>query len=252
MSVPDVSGSATNARHLARRLLRRGKYYTGDRPWLLPINIRLTPEGSSRAITNETDLIIEGFPRSGNTFAVFAFRQAQGPDVSVASHIHHLAPLKIGITRGIPVLAVVRSPMDCLASYLIAGPHARPKGVLKEYIHHHRGVLALADRLVVATFEQVTTNLSGVITRINTRYDTAFAPFEHSTENEEEVFAAIAQYHGAVHREKEAARVVPTPTEDRKAEAALWRAQLMAPELSDLRQLANTLYEQLDAVAQSG
>lgn len=251
MSEPGHLGSAqTEARHLIRRLLRRGKYFTGDRPWLLPINIRFTPEGASRSITDATELVIEGFPRSGNTFAVFAFRHAQADDVSVASHIHHLAPLKIAIDRKLPVLAVVRPPLPCLASYLVAGPHARPQGVLKEYIHHHRGVLTLADELVIATFDQVTTDLSGVIDRLNQRFGTSFLPFEHSQANETVVFEAIANYHGRIHRRKEATRVVPTPTEDRKAEAAMWGERLSSPALQGLVDQAQGLYRQLEKHAQ--
>lgn len=232
----------TRVRQAARRALRRGKYFTGDRPWLLPLHMRLTPEGTSRAINDATDIVIEGFPRSGNTFAVFAFRQSQLAATNVASHIHHLAPLHVARRRELPLLIVARDPLPCLASYLVAAPHGRPAGVLREYIHHHTGVLGFQRDAVFATFDQVTEDFSAVIDRVNARFGTAFDGFDHSAENEAVVFEAIESYHSDVHARKDPSRVVPRPDADRRAEAAQWRSLLTDPRHESLLAEAREIY----------
>jgi hypothetical protein len=236
---------------MIRRGLRRAKYFAGDRPRLLPLNLRFTPEGTDRAIGDETEIVIEGFPRSGNTFAVFAFVDAQEGDVRVASHIHHLAPLRIAISRGLPLLVVCREPVDCLSSYLVAGPHARPGGVLREYIHHHSGVWDLRSGMVLATFDQVTNDLGSVIDRVNARFGTDFARFEHDPEAVERVFRRIDAYHASVHRGKEARRIVPTPREGRHDEAERYARALTDPTLSKKLAEANELYSRLAAESEA-
>lgn len=236
---------------MVRRGLRRAKYFAGDRPLLLPLNLRFTPEGTDRAIGDGTEIVIEGFPRSGNTFAVFAFVDAQPGDVRVASHIHHLAPLRIAMKRRLPLLVVCREPVDCLSSYLVAGPHARPAGVLREYVHHHRGVWNLRSGMVLATFDQVTNDLGSVIDRVNARYGTDFARFEHEPEAVERVFGRIDEYHASVHRGKEARRIVPTPREGRHDEAELYARALTDPRLSAALAEANEIYSRLAAEAEA-
>jgi len=64
------------------------------------------PAGSR--ITGETEVVIDGFPRSGNTFAVVAFRQAQSRRVSVAHHGHVPALAIEAHRRGVPALVLIR------------------------------------------------------------------------------------------------------------------------------------------------
>ena len=61
----DISGAT---------FFERTKNFFGHEPIFLPILLRLTPLGTSRQITPATDLVIEGFPRSGNTFTTFGSR----------------------------------------------------------------------------------------------------------------------------------------------------------------------------------
>ncbi len=224
-----------------RRVLRRAKYFMGDRPALMPIFLRLTPEGVSRAIDDSTDLVLEGFPRSGNTFAVFAFRQAN-PSAKVASHVHHLAPMHIARTRGLPLLVVGREPVSCLSSYLIAGPHGRPAGVLDEYISYFEGLQPFAESGVFATFDQVTSDFGVVIDRLNARFDTAFSRFSHHEADTAKVFASIEEYHAQIHRRRQAAEVAPVPHTERRERNASHRTALEQPELADSLSRARELF----------
>lgn len=57
-------------------------------PWLyFPIQ-RLRPQRRDLVVARDTEIVIEGYPRSANTFAVAAFLLAQGRPVKIAHHLH--------------------------------------------------------------------------------------------------------------------------------------------------------------------
>jgi len=230
-------------RQACRRVLRKGKYMVGDDPIFLPLLLRATPEGTSRAITPDTRLVVEGFPRSGNTFAVFAFRNAQAQQVEVVGHVHHPSQVKLAVRKGLPTLLVIRRPLPCLASYLVTAPHGRPAGVLKEYVRYHRELLPYLDSVVVGEFEQVTHSFSDVITEINDRFGTTFAPFDQSQENVDRVFEDIEAHHAQMHAGKEVERIVPRPSSERANENRMHLSALQSPQYADLLQQAEQMYE---------
>jgi hypothetical protein len=236
-------GMSLAVRQACRRVLRQGKYLIGDNPIFLPVLLRATPEGTSRAITPSTQLVVEGFPRSGNTFAVFAFRNAQGPGVEVVGHVHHPSQVKLAVQRELPTLLVIRRPLPCLASYLVTAPHGRPAGVLKEYIRYHRVLLPYLDSVVVGEFDEVTKSFTDVINKINARFGTDFGPFDQTQGNVDQVFKDIEAYHAETHPGKEVERIVPRPSHERKNENRMYLAELQRPEYSGLLHQAEQMYE---------
>src|SRR5436853_2842515 len=79
LSVDDPSEPFTRRswRYSVRRNLRRARELLGDDPVFLPLVLRATPTGTVRRLTDATQLVIEGMPRSGNTFAFFAIMHAE-------------------------------------------------------------------------------------------------------------------------------------------------------------------------------
>jgi hypothetical protein len=238
---PETLDVETQMRNGARRLMRRFKYLMGEYPVTLPILLRMTPIGTSRQITDQTQLVVEGFPRSGNTFASYAIWHAAGNDFPVSSHVHHLAQLRLATRRGLPTVLVIREPIGTLASYLIAGPHGRPRGVLKEYISYYSGVLPMLPNLLVVDFTDVTSDMGAVIERINNRFGLEIPPFDHTAENAEAVFAAIQRADKLGMGEAGVAR----PSSERSGDNARHRAELSATELASLTAQAKAIYEQV-------
>ncbi|HVM63618.1 MAG TPA: dolichyl-phosphate beta-glucosyltransferase [Acidimicrobiales bacterium] len=233
----------TRVRHAGRRVLRRGKYLLGNDPRYLPVLLRLTPLGTSRKLRDDTAVVVEGFPRSGNTFALFAMRQATENSVHIASHVHHPSQVKLAVAKGVPTMLVVREPIDALASYLIAGPHGRTRGVIKEYIAYHRELAPYADSILVCDFKEVTSDISAVIERLNERFGTDFPPFAHTPENVERAFREIETHHHQVHPEDTRDSGIPRPSERRSDLNARYRAQLQQPRYAALMAEAYRLYE---------
>lgn len=139
--------------------------------------IRQTPIGK------ETEIVIEGFPRSGNTFALLAFETAQPRPVAIAHHSHAPAQVIRAVRRGIPTLILIRRPADAVLSWVIRDRHISVRQALRRYIGLYSRVMLHRDGYVVELFEEVTSDFGELISRINERFGTSFSPFVHSEEN---------------------------------------------------------------------
>lgn len=62
-----------------------------------------------------TRITIEGYPRSGNTFAYYIARSLSSPEF-IASHYHNIATLKASISLNIPTVVLVRNPLASVSS----------------------------------------------------------------------------------------------------------------------------------------
>lgn len=238
---------ATGPRARARLLVRRAHKRLGDHPAALPVILRLTPLGTTRRITERTQLVIEGFPRSGNTFAVFALRSAQPKPIEVTSHVHVPAQVKLAVRRGAPTVVAVREPLGTVSSLVIAAPHVPLDRALREYVHHHRQLLPLRDGFLVVDFTEITADMGAVTVAINERFGTAFVPFDHTPEHERAVFEAIDLHHQELHGGTE--HVVARPSEQRRADQQRVRGQLQEPALAGLLEEARGVYAELRAGA---
>ena len=178
-------------RHPWRHSLRRAKNLLGHEPLFLPVLLRLTPLGTSRQITGSTDLVIEGFPRSGNTFTTFAIEDASSHELTIASHVHQPSQIKLALARRLPTVLVVRDPVSALASYLVYDHRFSASEVIGEYCSYHRELVPYAERLLVCEFDEVTSHISSVIRRINLRYSLRIPPFDEDPSNVERVLAQI-------------------------------------------------------------
>ncbi|MCB1016208.1 MAG: hypothetical protein KDB10_14000 [Acidimicrobiales bacterium] len=248
MSGPASAVTPTGARVLARRGVRRAHELLGDSPVFLPLQRLLTPESArDRAVTAHTELVIEGFPRSGNTFAAKAFALAQSRPVVVASHVHLPAQVKLAVRRGVPTLVLVRDPVDAAVSMAIADPHHRVEHLVDYWIHYHRQVAPLADGYLLVTFAEVTGDFGAVVDRCNERFGTTFDRFDHTPPAVDRVFAAIDEKQRAVHGETRYRQAVPRPDESRSDARRVLEARLAEPRAATAVARARALHDELVA-----
>lgn len=241
MSSPVVANPATRVRHQVRRLVRRGHELLGDVPVLLPLHLALTPEGiRERTVTADTDLVIEGFPRSGNTYAVFAFRQLQDRPVRVVSHVHIPAQVRRAARLGVPTLVVFRPPADAVVSMAVADPHHHVADLLRYWKHYHEVVLRVADHVVFAPFDQVTGDFGIVVTRLNECFGTTFAA---GIPDDDRVFAELDAKQRRIHGEDGFARGVARPDGARAGDQARRRAELGTGRCPDLLAEAEAVHQ---------
>jgi hypothetical protein len=185
-----------NRKDLPTRTLRRLAYSTravvSVHPTLyLPFARRKYAWDGGRVVVRDTELVIEGFQRSGNTFAVVAFEIAQGREVKTAHHLHAAAQIVAAAKMSIPTLVLIRDPEDVVLSQMVREPGTGAGQALANWIRFYEHVLPCRDRVIIAGFDQVTSDFGEVIRRVNQRFDTRFAEFEHTEANVERCFDLI-------------------------------------------------------------
>jgi hypothetical protein len=132
--------------------------------------------------------------------------------------VHTPSAVKAAVRRGIPCLVLIRGPEPTLASLLVAAPHVTPRAALAEWCHHYEEIWPGRHGFVVATFDQVTSDLAAVTARLNARFHLDLRPFGARPADLDAVFETIGQRHLEVHRG--AAHLDPRPTPSREAELA--------------------------------
>jgi hypothetical protein len=129
-------------------------------------------------VFRDTDAVIEGFPRSANTFAATAFELAHTRHVRVARHLHVPSQIIAGARLGIPTIVLVRDPEEAVLSLSLWTPHLTLEEGLRDYIRFYRCILPYHGRFVVATFQEVSTDFGEGIRRLN---DGSAQPFTNSS-----------------------------------------------------------------------
>lgn len=190
-----------------------------------------------------TEIVIEGYPRSANSFAVAAFRQAQGRPVNIAHHRHAAAQVLGGIRMGVPVLVLIRKPEEAVPS-LAARHRFGVGGALAYYTRFYGPLLRHRDRVEWARFEEVTTDFGAVVQRINARYGTSFAPFEHTEDNVRRCAEEIAAHDRAT-LGADADLMGALPNAARAPVKERLRAEYCSPRLARPRARAESLYRDL-------
>lgn len=174
--------------------------------------------GRGEVVADDTQIVIESFPRCASSFAVAAFRLAQEPQPSrIAHHTHTPAQVLEGIRRGIPTLVLIRAPEDAVLSHVIHTPAICPGASLRGYVRFHEPLLGHRDAFVVGLFDEVVNDFGMVIERVNARFGTAFRHFEHRPEHLERIDLEIEiDYRSRVRSQEELDRMVPLPSERRR------------------------------------
>lgn len=150
-----------------------------------------TPRYRSLRIKKNTHIVIEGFPRSANTFAVMAFKEAQKKHIIVAHHFHSPVQITYGIKWNVPTVVLLRNPMDAVKSTIIREPLLSSKMVIERYYYFYTSLLAYSENFVLAPFDVVIRDFGKVIDDVNRKFGTDFLPFEHSEKNVNNVYRRI-------------------------------------------------------------
>jgi hypothetical protein len=164
--------------------------YAGKHPSAFYGLYRLARKDQARVVTPDTQLVIEGFPRSANTFARVAFNRAQSERVRIAHGLHVPAQVIRATRWRIPTLLLIRKPKDAVLSFAIRDPISVDQA-LRYYLSFYETVEEYRDAYVLGLFEEVTEDFGEVIRRINDRFGTSFSAFVHDEQNVEGVFARI-------------------------------------------------------------
>jgi hypothetical protein len=205
------------------------------------------PEEPRLWVSRTTDIVIEGYPRSGNTFAVVAFRQAQGREIQIAHHLHAAAQIKRAARLDVPAIVLIREPPEAILSVVVRDPHASMRWALLSYIRFYSTVVPYLEKTVVAPFATVTSDLASIIRVVNTRYGTAFKEFV-PTEDALNSVRQTVEWMGQLDSMKtgwDYRRGVALPSEQRRRAKEARRAEYLNEGNKPLRLMAESIYERV-------
>lgn len=166
--------------------VRRAVNFTSTRPTLYYGLRRAAGRLDQRCIATDTDIVIEGYPRSANSTTAQGFIDRQPTPVRVAHHLHQPAQLLRAVQWEIPAVMLIRSPQAAVLSTIALAEEAQRREGRQRYVPgfmealsrwctFYRATLPHTNDLVIAPFEEVTADISTMINAVNNHFGTAFA-----------------------------------------------------------------------------
>jgi hypothetical protein len=170
--------------------------FVGARPGLyFPMQWLRGGTHRERLVDGATNLCVEGFPRSANSFAVGAIEAAQDASINIAHHAHVPAPAMRACRLGIPTLILIRDPVEAVISlrglsYQTDRRAGRPlrddvpfASKLEAWMTFYDCLAPFRDQFVVAPFEVVVRDMGAVIKALNAAFGLTLTPFDHTESN---------------------------------------------------------------------
>lgn len=203
-----------------------------------------------RSVQKDTELVIEGFPRSANSFSMGAFLSVQKRPVILASHLHAAAQIIRASRLSIPTLLLIRQPKDAVLSLLTLEIETNVidfvdrdlvklslQKYLVNWIDFYTRTMPYRRNYVIGLFDEVTTDFGAIIERINHRFNTEFDFFVHTKQKAKEIHDGLGFHAGpSWNRQVFKKNILPYIAEDRK--------------LNLLIKEAEAIYKQFEIMAQ--
>ena len=223
----------------------RLRWLVKSRPAIFRLYKALVKPDHIRLLTKKnTELVIEGYPRSGNTFAVVALLESQQREIRIAHHLHAPAQVVAAIRRNIPCLVLIRNPVDAIVSYAIYRGTEGLSALIEDYIYFYEAVEKYRSDILAVDFYDITNDFGLVVERLNKCFGTDFVPFRHTEENVAKVFKLIESYQDGEHRRSR-------PSESRSGIKEKLKSKLLSGRYDDQLNVADALYQRWKSYAKA-
>ena len=199
----------------------------------------------------ETNLVVEGFPRSGNTHA-FHLIQSCFPNIVIGHHTHSVAALNACMRFNLPLLVVVRVPLDSLASALVYRGQITGDPMHEAFCYLYRDYVDFFTTLnkvirtsqcdvLVVSFETLTKSPESVIGEVLGRWGGRYKTVEDRTISEICLNALAAH---RLETDKQSADCATLPSAERAKKQAVAKHFLENEKSYELETLTN-IYDRL-------
>lgn len=151
-------------------------------------------------VTKQTEIVIDGFPRSANSFAKAAFMRTQPnwKEIHLATHSHSPAQIVQAAKWNIPTMVLLREPLGAIRGYLAFLLEEKTitnfnegdvKRVAERYCWFYETLLPYRDRIFIARFDDVTTDYVAVTERFIKRYSGPWKAYDPVELPAEKIFS---------------------------------------------------------------
>ena len=117
----------------------------------------------------DSQICIEGFPRSGNTFIV-ATIQRWNPGIKISHHSHLASNVKYAVDHNIPTIVLIREPLEAVSSAIVWDGKLKAAIGLRGYLSFYRSLLPCLSQVMVLDFSDFTKHPDRVVQEINRKF----------------------------------------------------------------------------------
>lgn len=174
-------------------------------------------------LIESADLVIEGFPRSANSYALHAMRVASNDELEIRGHTHSYATVLNAVKAHKPCIVLVREPAMAVASLVKMSKAPRAISGARNYCRFYERLEPFLTDVVVAEFETVTTDFGSVVNQVNQRFATNFLIYERTKENELEVVERLNEVAQKLNKGRMNEAGVARPSADRAPSSEIQR-----------------------------
>lgn len=130
-------------------------------------------------VSRETDIVIEGAPSSGNSFALVAFESAQNRRMRIAHHHHLPFQVTLACRDHIPCIVLIRHPLDAVVSRVSRYGYYQPQTLqavlwvnysLRHWNMFYERALEWRSNFLVCDFRELISDYASVIERVNAKF----------------------------------------------------------------------------------
>lgn len=144
-------------------------------------------------IQKDSDLCVEGFPRSANTYSVLLIEKFARKPLKIAHHLHIPSQIKQARAWNIPAILLIREPTAAIPSLVL-----REKGIslwnaINWYNSFHSELTDLKDYMEVWRFDELTKHPLDCLRNLNSRLDLLDINDDLANMDNEEIFSEIDQ-----------------------------------------------------------
>ena len=223
----------------------RIRQFTARYPWMFFSLYQLSPHNRKLMVTRKTRITIEGYPRSANTYAVYAFKHVNDLQwYEVGHHLHVQAQIMRSVKYNIPVILLIRHPREAVRSMVVRHDFVPVNEALEDYTRFYEDLYELQQGFVVAMFEDVIQNYGEIIHQLNDRFSSRFNLFP---DNNEQAKAAVLEETDKRNRALDKGKVTHLYRPDRNKDAL--KNVIDIQQDSALYQKALAIYDKYTALA---
>lgn len=129
--------------------------------------------GDGNIISPTTELCVEGFQRSGNSYFINFFKMVN-VNVEVAHHYHSAAQAVKAIHQKIPTVILIREPKDAIASLITWDDRLNIRIAIASYIQFYKKVLPYKRNFLIIQFNELIKGIDPIIHKINQHFNSNF------------------------------------------------------------------------------
>lgn len=134
--------------------------------------------------SNKTDITIEGFGRSGNTFLVKILENLDS-NLKIAHHTHSYASVKKSVNLNIPTFILIRKPEQAISSaiiknskYIVSDFVENSKYLTYSYYEFYKNINLLKGKIEIIKFEDLIVNTQKYMNLILNKVEKSYTEIE--------------------------------------------------------------------------